>query len=305
MGYNTSANISNFDICPVYKEQTPPSIAILKKLKWEGCSGKGKRIPYLKTTTLPVTTADAIASGGSLTTGNLRLQYEWTDTDFGFISIVTDRQIDNRIVEELSIPNPQEHYVIQTGVEAVWQKYADLFVNGAKAGGNQYFDGLAAFALAYPTQVVPSSGILLQDLDTLLSRITAGDGVASAIIAHPRAIRAILDAIRASGIAADFRIDLDCGMRLFFNGVPILPHSYIGVDPTQLTNIYAVQLGIGSGISGIYPSNIPNISASIVKRPDDNTDVSYILIRLVCGLALYRPGAFSCLLGVNVASFPE
>jgi len=300
MAYNSWSNqLSRFDICPVYVEQAPPLVPILKKLPWEGCEGRGKKIPFLSTSTLPATTADAITTGQALNTGDLRLAYDWEDKDFSFVSIVTDREIDNRIVEELSIPNPAEHYVVQTGVEAVWQKYGDLFINGVKGAGNQYFDGLKQLTSTYASQTIgPSGPGLLFDLDKLLSLITAGDGVPTAILANSLGIRAIQDALRTAGLFSDYRD----GMRLHFNGIPVLPHHFIGTT-SNLTDIYVVSLGIGDGLTGIYPNSMSEISASIVKRPDDNTDKSYILIRLVCGLALYRPGAIARLEAVDVTPY--
>jgi len=280
-----------------------PRDPLFKALPWLALDGRMLRVP--RSASFFYGVAGGFDSGQDLTAGSFRNAITWNDHQFKLKTIGTERLLDRRIVSEMSSPNIQEQYAIQAGTEAVINRYSDYFINGVEAGPDfEQFDGIDTMVTG--GQTVASSGALLGDLDHLIYLITAGEGVPTAFLTHPSGIRAI----RAQAYMMGFEIrgyeHPVFGVRTHFAGIPILPNDYIAVtggEPTYYTDVFAVYLGIGTGLAGLFPAINGQMGVRVEKRDKDSEDINIYKITLECGLALFMESAIGKLENIDVTDY--
>lgn len=167
-----------------------------------------------------------------------------------------DADVDNFLQATYADANDIEAEVIANRAKAVAHAFSDSFFNGDTAANAKSFDGLHKLIPADQTVTAGTNGaaLTLAMLDELIDRVQPGRP--DLLLMSKRTRRKLKDLRRTSGYVLETGINQFGQQVEFYDGIPLVVDDFIKDDQalgtgTNLSSIYAVRFGQGSGVMGL------------------------------------------------------
>ncbi len=241
-------------------ETSPTVDQFLPQMTWKRLSGHQARV--VTVTAGNFGAAAWIAAGGA-TTDSSSVPTE-PATTYDLKRVYVDLLLDTFSEEIYRDDSPENVKVLQAELDAklvnVRYKLGDSLMNGT--GGANDPQGVKTLAVSGQTvgannDAVNGGALLFTDVDRLLNKVTAGGGRADALIMN-LAVLNKWKALHYPGSLPRVGVDPVSGDRCFYHGnVKILVSDWIPNNETKgsgtnLSSMYAVVLGYGKGIAGVF-----------------------------------------------------
>ena len=219
--------------------------------------------------------------------------------------IAGDVDVDNFINETMSDTNDQTAIQIAAKAKTMNRKFRELLITGDNSGDATQFDGVAKLVTAGQTIEAGTNGaaLTLSMLDELKDAVPNG---ADVIMMRPGTLRAWKALVRASGGTTPIHQQLSnlTGSEVpAHEGTPIIVNDFVPGDVTQGTNdatcsIYAMRLGLGDGLHGIFGGDRAGARFERVGTVQNKDAVRY-RAKWYCGLALKSTKSLAAVKGVT------
>lgn len=242
--------------------QVAPTIdQFLPQLPWQGIAGFQVRV--VNVTAANFGAAAWVAAGGA-TTDSSSVPTDPAST-FDLKRVYVDLLLDTFSEEIYREDTPENVKVLQAELDAklvnIQYKIGDSLMNGTGASNDP--TGLKSLVIAGQTvgaddDAVDGGALLLSDVDRLLNKITANSNQADALIMNLAVLQKWKALHYSSGSLPRVGIDPATGQKCFFHGTTkILVSDWIPSNETKgagtnLSSMYAVVLGYGTGIAGVF-----------------------------------------------------
>lgn len=230
----------------------------------------------------------------------------WTEATPTFTSQSTsltilggDADVDNFLQATYADANDIEAEVIANRAKAVAHAFGDSFFNGDTIANPKSFDGLHALIPSGQTVTAGANGaaLTLAMMDELIDKVRPGR--TELLLMSKRTRRKLKDLRRTSGNVLETGINQFGQQVEMYDGIPIVVDDFIKDDlsmgtGSNLSTIYAVKFGQGSGLMGLEHGGIT------VERVGEleTKDATRTRIKWYTGLALFSELGAAKLVGV-------
>ncbi|MCO5218961.1 MAG: phage major capsid protein [Thermomicrobiales bacterium] len=200
-----------------------------------------------------------------------------------------DADVDNFLQATYADTNDIEAEVIANRAKSVAYAFSDSFFNGDTSVNVKNFDGLHKLISAPQTVTAGANGaaLTLGMMDELIDRVQPGKP--DLLFMSKRTRRKLKDLRRSSGNVLETGINQFGQQVEFYDGIPLVVDDFIKDDRTlgsgnNLSTIYAVRFGQGSGVMGLEHNGIA------IERVGEleTKDATRTRIKWYCGLALFN-----------------
>lgn len=200
-----------------------------------------------------------------------------------------DADVDNYLQATYADTNDIEAEVIANRAKAVAYAFSDSFFNGDTAVNAKSFDGLHKLIPGQQTVTAGANGaaLTLAMMDELIDRVQPGKP--DLLFMSKRTRRKLKDLRRSSGNVLETGINQFGQQVEFYDGIPLVVDDFIKDDRSlgsgsNLSTIYAVRFGQGSGVMGLEHNGIA------IERVGEleTKDATRTRIKWYCGLALFN-----------------
>lgn len=200
-----------------------------------------------------------------------------------------DADVDNFLQATYADTNDIEAEVIANRAKAVAHAFGDSFFNGDVGVNAKSFDGLHTLIPAGQTVSAGTNGaaLTLAMMDELVDKVRPGR--AELLLMSKRTRRKLKDLRRSSGNVLETSINQFGQQVEMYDGIPLVVDDFIKDDRgagtgTNLSTIYAVKFGQGSGLMGLEHNGIT------IERVGEleTKDATRTRIKWYCGLGLFN-----------------
>lgn len=211
-----------------------------------------------------------------------------------------DADVDNFLHATYADTNDIEAEVVANRAKAVAHAFSDSFFNGDITSNAKSFDGLHRLIPAGQTITAGANGaaLTLDMMDELLDRVKPGKP--ELIFMSRRARRKLKDLRRSSGSVLETSVNQFGQQVDVYDGIPIVVDDFIKDDQalgsgTNLTSIYAVKFGQGTGVLGLEHGGIT------IERVGEleSKDATRTRIKWYTGLGLFNELGAAKLVGIS------
>jgi HK97 family phage major capsid protein len=211
-----------------------------------------------------------------------------------------DADVDNFLQATYADANDIEAEVIANRAKAVAHAFSDSFFNGDIAANAKSFDGLHKLIPAGQTVTAGTNGaaLTLAMLDELIDRVQPGRP--DLLLMSKRTRRKLKDLRRTSGFVLETGINQFGQQVEYYDGIPLVVDDFIKDDQalgtgTNLSSIYAVRFGQGSGVMGLEHGGVAIEHVGELETKD----ATRTRLKWYCGLALFNELGAAKLEGIS------
>ncbi|MCO5218335.1 MAG: phage major capsid protein [Thermomicrobiales bacterium] len=210
-----------------------------------------------------------------------------------------DADVDNFLQATYADTNDIEAEVIANRAKSVAYAFSDSFFNGDISVNAKSFDGLHKLIPVPQTVTAGANGaaLTLGMMDELIDRVQPGKP--DLLFMSKRTRRKLKDLRRSSGNVLETGINQFGQQVEFYDGIPLVVDDFIKDDRTlgsgnNLSTIYAVRFGQGSGVMGLEHDGIALERVGELETKD----ATRTRIKWYCGLALFSSLGAAKLVGI-------
>ena len=211
-----------------------------------------------------------------------------------------DADVDNFLQATYADSNDLEAEVIASRAKAIAHKFSDTFFNGDSTVDIKSFDGLKTLTPGGQTLTMGANGasLTLAKMDELIDAVMPGKP--EVLLMSKRTRRKLKDLRRASGSVLETSVN-QFGERIeVYDGIPVVVDDFMSDAETagtgtQLSSIYALKFGQGTGLMGLEHGGI---SVEPVGELETK-DATRTRIKWYAGLALFSTLGVARLSGIT------
>ncbi|HWV24095.1 MAG TPA: phage major capsid protein [Thermomicrobiales bacterium] len=254
----------------------------------------GTSVSYVREATMPAASFYAVGDDWTEATPT------FSRTSATLTILGGDADVDNFLQQTFSSVNDLEAEVIANRAKAIAHRFSECFITGD--GTSNTFKGVDSLIPAGQTLSMGTNGAALtfDKLDELIDAVKPGKP--ELLLMSKRTRRKLKSLRRGDSISYEMQLNAFGQMVETYDGIPIVVDDFVPDNQTQgsgsnLSSIYAMKFGIGTGLMGLENGGIQ------IERVGEleTKDATRTRIKWYCGLALYSELGAAKLTGITGA----